>query len=61
MCGCHIDNLTVVKKLLSVAKKKTSLGNNVKIKIPIRNFLMSRCVSIITFINNKPKMKNSIK
>ena len=52
----NIDNLTVVKKLISVAKKKTSLGKNVKI-----NFVKDRPGHDMRYAINSNKIKNKLK
>ena len=35
------------------------MGISVKIKIPVKNLLIFRCVSIIAFINKRPNIKNA--
>jgi len=52
----NIDNLTVAKKLLSVAKKKISLGKNVKI-----NFVKDRPGHDMRYAINSNKIKNKLK
>ena len=52
----NIDNLTVVKKLLSVAKKKTSLGKNVKIK-----FVKDRPGHDMRYAIDSSKIKNKLR
>ena len=52
----NINNLKVVKKLLSVAKKKISFGKNVKIK-----FVKDRPGHDIRYAINSSKLKNKLK
>ena len=52
----NIDNLNVVKKLLTVAKKKISLGQKVKIK-----FVKDRPGHDMRYAINSSKLKNKLK
>ncbi len=52
----NINNLKVVKKLLSVAKKKINFGKNVKIK-----FVKDRPGHDIRYAINSSKLKNKLK
>ena len=52
----NINNLKVVKKLLSIAKKKISFGKNVKIK-----FVKDRPGHDIRYAINSSKLKNKLK
>ena len=52
----NIDNLTVVKKLLNIAKKKINLGKNVKIK-----FVKDRPGHDMRYAINSNKIKNELK
>ncbi len=52
----NIDNLKVVKKLLTVAKKKISLGQKVKIK-----FVKDRPGHDMRYAINSSKLKNKLK
>ena len=52
----NIDNLTVVKKLISVAKKKIKLGKNVKIK-----FVKDRPGHDVRYALNSNKLINELK
>ena len=52
----NIDNLTVVKKLLNIAKKKINLGKNVKIK-----FVKDRPGHDMRYAINSNKIKKELK
>tara|TARA_B100001741_G_scaffold285220_1_gene261263 strand:- start:996 stop:2009 length:1014 start_codon:yes stop_codon:yes gene_type:complete len=52
----NIDNLTVVKKLISVAKKKINLGKNVKI-----NFVKDRPGHDMRYAIDSKKIKKNLK